>query len=393
MTEQPPVTPGGYPPPPPRRSSQPPSWSGAGYPLPGRSVGVLGAEAYTSWSRRVGAFIVDQLLYVILAVGLGAVGGVIVSMADGTSCTTGRTTDAASCGSSVLEGIASSIVTVVVLTYWLWNWGYRQGRTGSSIGKSVLKFKVVSERTGRPIGFGMSIVRQFAHFLDAIFYIGFLLPLFTAKRQTIADMLVKTVCLPVEPPWSSTPQPPWAYGTQPPPPYGTPTAYGTPQPYGTPPPAYAAPPNNAPGSGYGPLPHAGHSTARRRGTVIAAAVIAFVMAALNMIASLVSLYTSSHYYPRTGAVAAALYMSPVGLVFAGLFIWGGAAALKGRTTRILFWTSLVAVVLYLTNIGVSTSGYGRFLGVLCLGLVVVVVALVLHSSNKDFLRARGGPTI
>lgn len=218
MTEQPPVPPGGYPPPPPRRSSQPPSWSGAGYPLPGQSVGVLGAEAYASWSRRVGAFIVDQLLYVILAVGLGAVGGVIVSMADGTSCTTGRTTDAASCGSSVLEGIASSIVTVVVLTYWLWNWGYRQGRTGSSIGKSVLKFKVVSERTGRPIGFGMSIVRQFAHFLDAIFYIGFLLPLFTAKRQTIADMLVKTVCLPVEPPWASTPQPPWAYGTQPPPP-------------------------------------------------------------------------------------------------------------------------------------------------------------------------------
>ena len=62
----------------------------------------------------------------------------------------------------------------------------------------MLKFKVVSERTGQPIGFGMSVVRQIAHLLDAIFFIGFVLPLFTAKRQTIADMVMGTVCLPIE---------------------------------------------------------------------------------------------------------------------------------------------------------------------------------------------------
>ena len=42
----------------------------------------------------------------------------------------------------------------------VWNWGYRQGTTGPSIGKSVMKFKVVSEKTWQPIGFGLSIVRQ-----------------------------------------------------------------------------------------------------------------------------------------------------------------------------------------------------------------------------------------
>ncbi|SIJ87295.1 proline-rich antigen [Mycobacteroides abscessus subsp. abscessus] len=79
----------------------------------------------------------------------------------------------------------------------MWNWGLKQGTTGSSIGKGLLGIRVLGEATGQPIGFGMSVVRQIAHFLDAVIcYIGFLLPLFTAKRQTIADMLVKTVVVP-----------------------------------------------------------------------------------------------------------------------------------------------------------------------------------------------------
>ncbi len=81
--------------------------------------------------------------------------------------------------------------------YAFWNWGYRQGTTGSSIGKSVAKFKVVSEKTGRPVGFGMSIVRQLAHIVDSIIcFVGYLFPLWDAKRQTLADKIMSTVCLP-----------------------------------------------------------------------------------------------------------------------------------------------------------------------------------------------------
>ena len=80
----------------------------------------------------------------------------------------------------------------------VWNYGYRQGTTGSSIGKSIMKFKVVSEKTGQPIGFGMSIVRQLAHIIDgAICYIGYLFPLWDAKRQTIADKIMTTICVPL----------------------------------------------------------------------------------------------------------------------------------------------------------------------------------------------------
>ena len=91
------------------------------------------------------------------------------------------------------------IAWLIVLAYVIWNYGYRQGTTGSSIGKSIMKFKVVSEKTGQPIGFGMSVVRQIAHIVDGIIcYIGYLFPLWDAKRQTIADKLMTTVVLPIE---------------------------------------------------------------------------------------------------------------------------------------------------------------------------------------------------
>jgi uncharacterized RDD family membrane protein YckC len=62
-----------------------------------------------------------------------------------------------------------------------------------------LKFKVVSENTGQPIGFGLSVLRQITHTVDGvIFYLGYLFPLWTAKRQTLADKIMATVCLPLE---------------------------------------------------------------------------------------------------------------------------------------------------------------------------------------------------
>ena len=73
--------------------------------------------------------------------------------------------------------------------YFFWN----------SIGKSVLKFKVVSEKTWQPIGFWLSLVRQIAHYVDQLMcYIGYLFPLWDDKRQTIADKLMSTFCVPLD---------------------------------------------------------------------------------------------------------------------------------------------------------------------------------------------------
>jgi uncharacterized RDD family membrane protein YckC len=96
--------------------------------------------------------------------------------------------------------VVFTLLDLAVLAIVIWNYGYRQGTTGCSVGKSVMKFRVVSEKTWQPIGFGPSIIRQLAHVLDAaLCYIGYLLPLWDAKRQTFADKIMTTVCIPIPP--------------------------------------------------------------------------------------------------------------------------------------------------------------------------------------------------
>lgn len=185
MAEHPPSPPpGSYPPPAPGDAVGPggPAQPGDARALLRERVGVLPRHAYTSWIRRVGAYVIDQLLF--LALYALVMLALIVANARGLE------------KAGPIVAVTGGVLLVVFL---LWNRVYRQGATGSSIGKSMLKFTVVGYRTGRPIGFWLSLVREIAHLLDGFCYIGYLLPLFTDKRQTIADMLLNTVCLPIEP--------------------------------------------------------------------------------------------------------------------------------------------------------------------------------------------------
>jgi RDD family len=52
-------------------------------------------------------------------------------------------------------GISLFVVFALsVIAYCLWNWGYRKGKTGSTIGNALLKYKVVRANDGLPIRFG-----------------------------------------------------------------------------------------------------------------------------------------------------------------------------------------------------------------------------------------------
>ena len=58
----------------------------------------------------------------------------------------------------------------------------------------------MGEATGQPIGFTNGVIRQLAHIVDSIIcYIGYLFPLWDGKRQTLADKIMTTVCLPTTP--------------------------------------------------------------------------------------------------------------------------------------------------------------------------------------------------
>ncbi|WAC92722.1 RDD family protein [Mycobacterium sp. Aquia_213] len=187
----PPPPSGGYPPPPPAAGGYAP-------PPPGPAVRALPTDSYTPWITRVLALLIDYLPYAIVQ----GIGTGIMYATQQSSCVTDITQYDVSqyCVSqpSMIGQLAQWLATLAGLAYWLWNRGYRQGTTGSSLGKTVMKIKVVSETTGQPIGFGLSVVRDLAHFVDAVIcFVGFLFPLWDAKRQTLADKILTTVVLPI----------------------------------------------------------------------------------------------------------------------------------------------------------------------------------------------------
>ena len=136
-----------------------------------------GGAPLAEWIQRVVAWLIDGAIifafYIviwILALVLGAV-------------------------SDALGAIVLIVGYLAAVGYSFWIY-YLNGATGQSPGKALTGLKVVSETDGTLIGGGMGIVRGLAHFLDSLVCgLGYFLPLFDAKKQTISDKVIKTVVL------------------------------------------------------------------------------------------------------------------------------------------------------------------------------------------------------
>lgn len=144
-----------------------------GYPQPGVPQAAYGPPL-ASFGQRVGGFLIDTGLPLVgyyVLVGLAAfIGDLTVAL--------------------VIYGVAF----LGLLGFVIWNSGYRQGTTGQSLGKKVLGIRLVGQATGRPVGFGPAVGRQFAHILDGLpLYIGYLWPLWDEQRQTFADKVCSTL--------------------------------------------------------------------------------------------------------------------------------------------------------------------------------------------------------
>ncbi|MCX2934765.1 RDD family protein [Mycobacterium sp. CVI_P3] len=202
----PPPPPGNYPPPPPPQGGYAPPPPGAGFgapPPPGQPVPQLPQSAYTSWFTRVVAWFIDYIpAYIIFGIGWAVLIGT-----QETACVTDSSEydlgEFCATGASTTGQVAVVVFGLAAIAFVVWNLGYRQGTTGSSIGKSVMKFKVVSEKTGQPIGFGLSFVREVLYLAASylcfgiVWLIAVLFPLWDPKRQTLADKIMTTVCLPL----------------------------------------------------------------------------------------------------------------------------------------------------------------------------------------------------
>jgi uncharacterized RDD family membrane protein YckC len=156
---------------PPYQGGPPPYQGGPGGPPPyqgGPQYGGIPASQYSDWIHRVGSYLIDIIPYAAI-IFIGAI--------------TGSTT-------------IYYLFLLIALGYLVYN-RFILGGQGQSLGKKVVGTKLVSELTGQPIGTLNAFLRDICHFVDGIIcYVGFLFPLWDAKRQTLADKIMKTVVIP-----------------------------------------------------------------------------------------------------------------------------------------------------------------------------------------------------
>ena len=91
------------------------------------------------------------------------------------------------------------VASLVGTAIGIWNRSFLQGRTGQSVGKRVVGIRLVAEATLAPPGPAQAFLRDLCHVLDAYSYVGYLWPLWDARRRTFADMVMRTLVVDAPP--------------------------------------------------------------------------------------------------------------------------------------------------------------------------------------------------
>lgn len=158
---------------------------------PAPYAGVPQGVTFAHWGKRVAAYLIDNLIAIPLLIPYFIASGMAASRTEVDTVSGEMTTSTT--GYAGVALVLVLISTVAYLAYFVWNYCLKQGRTGYTIGKGMMGIKLVKAESGLPIGAGMSFVRYIAHVLDALpCYLGYLWPLWDAKRQTFADKIIGT---------------------------------------------------------------------------------------------------------------------------------------------------------------------------------------------------------
>jgi uncharacterized RDD family membrane protein YckC len=135
-----------------------------------------------NWLQRVGAYLIDYLI--------GALPLIAVLIFAGTLTSTNNNASVEASGGLVF------LAYLATFAIWVYNRSILMGRTGQSWGKKALNLRLVRMVDGQPLGGLMCFVRDIVHVIDAIpCMIGYLFPLWDARRQTFADKIINTVVL------------------------------------------------------------------------------------------------------------------------------------------------------------------------------------------------------
>ncbi|MEW2519711.1 RDD family protein [Actinacidiphila alni] len=191
---QQPTQPYGYPQP-----QQTPGYGG--YP-PGYPPGHLppGMPPLASWGARVGATLLDALMFLLVPMGLLIAGyAQIVSKAvDRVNDCDDAGIPSDSCpaphvsGGSIALIIIGGLLSLAVGLFLC----YREGTTGQTPGKKIVGIRLLREYDGSTLGFGLAFGRRLLHVVDGLpCYLGYLWPLWDDKKQTFTDKIVHTVVI------------------------------------------------------------------------------------------------------------------------------------------------------------------------------------------------------
>ncbi|MFJ9406767.1 RDD family protein [Streptomyces sp. NPDC101393] len=156
----------------------------------------VGPGVYASWGSRFGAFLIDYLIAGLVPV-IAVIASIILE-----SSLKGCLGDSA-CRAAREQARVPLIIALLVIAV-LWGFAahifilVKEGQ-GASPGKKAMKIRLIREETGRPLGFGLALLRRICHVLDsAACSIGYLWPAWDAKGQTFADKVMRTVVVRTE---------------------------------------------------------------------------------------------------------------------------------------------------------------------------------------------------
>jgi uncharacterized RDD family membrane protein YckC len=175
---------------------QPPYGSAPGSPVnpyagPPNNKPTFGFGGYAGWFTRVGAYVIDWVLTAISAIPMYVAGAIL-------GANTSTTTNAAGVETTSYDGSVAVPITLYVvglvtyIGFFVWNVCIRQGRTGATVGKSVLAIRLVNSDL-QPIGGGWCFLRYLLHIVDALpCGLGYLWPIWDSRKQTFADKIMNT---------------------------------------------------------------------------------------------------------------------------------------------------------------------------------------------------------
>ncbi len=186
---QPPANPyGGY--------SQAPVYAGGGPGYPGSLAYVeqnFGKVA--NFGQRALAYLVDIAITLIGLVPV-VIGIILIAIAVPSDISTDQFGNTTTSGDSnpalaAIGGLLIALGVLIAVGITIWNRVFKMGRTGQSVGKKVIGLYLLDDKTGQPVGAGMTFLRELVNGLvNQVFYIGWLWMLWDADKQTLGDKAV-----------------------------------------------------------------------------------------------------------------------------------------------------------------------------------------------------------